>query len=131
MQIKPPARYQRIGWRRDRFRLNGLVTDALTFRIRLVERPASSGDAAASCGRARWRPAAAFCRDPGWRSLTGLIRYETMHCELEVAAEGRVALHRLGRVHCFGAAAALRVSTDRVWGSLSQPGCHSRGCRLV
>jgi hypothetical protein len=70
MQFKPPARYQRIGWRRDRFRLNELVTGALTFRIRLVEDRPQALDAAASCARARWHPAAAFCRDPGYRSLT-------------------------------------------------------------
>ena len=76
MQIKPPARRQRIGWRRDRFRLNELVTGGLTFRIRLVEGPVSS--------RRRGPPAAAFCRDPGYRSLTGLIGDETMHCERPV-----------------------------------------------
>ena len=131
MQIKPPARYQRIGWRRDGFRLNEPVTGALTFRIRLVERPASSGR------RARQLRAGALA--PRRRLLQGsgvpLAHRSDPLRDDALRARGRCgrsrASHCNGRVHCFGAAAALRVSTDGVRGSLSQPGCHSRGCCLV
>jgi hypothetical protein len=60
----------------------------------------------------------------------GLIRFETMRCEHEVAAEGRVVFTARDASLLRRCCGASGFDTQRV-ALLRQPGCHSRGCCLV